>query len=153
MEKTALVDEFDKTMHSSVCVVPMENLNADKKKVVFICVHNFCRSQMAEAFAKTYLADKYDCYSAGTQTKPVINTDAVRIMNEHFGIDMEGQHSNLISDIPMPDIVITMGCNVSCPNIPCTIQCDWALEDPMSKSDEEFIKTTEKIKEKILELK
>lgn len=124
-----------------------------KTKIAFICVHNSCRSQMAEAFGKVYLSEKYDCYSAGTETKPQINQDAVRIMKEHFGIDMSNQYSKLISDIPTPDIVITMGCNVRCPNIiPCEERLDFGLDDPTGKSDEEFIKTANKIKEKILEL-
>ena len=124
-----------------------------KTKIAFICVHNSCRSQMAEAFGKVYLADKFDCYSAGTETKPVINQDAVRIMQEQFGIDMNGQYSKLISDIPTPDIVITMGCNVHCPPLPCKERCDWGLDDPTGKDDAEFIKTANKIKEKILELR
>ncbi len=123
-----------------------------KTKIAFICVHNSCRSQMAEAFGKMYLSENFDCYSAGTETKPQINGDAVRIMKEHFGIDMSGQYSKLISDIPAPDIVITMGCNVQCPYIPCKERCDWGLEDPTGKSDEEFIKTANLIKEKVLDL-
>ena len=123
-----------------------------KTKIAFICVHNSCRSQMAEAFGKTYLSEKYECYSAGTETKPQINGDAVRIMKEHFGIDMSGQYSKLISDIPAPDIVITMGCNVRCPYIPCKERCDWGLDDPTGKSDEAFIKTANLIKEKVLDL-
>jgi len=122
-----------------------------KTKIAFICVHNSCRSQMAEAFGKSYLSEKYDCYSAGTETKPQINQDAVRIMKEHFGIDMSGQYSKLISDIPTPDIVITMGCNVRCPYIPCKERYDWGLEDPTGKSDEEFIKIANLIKEKVLD--
>ncbi len=124
-----------------------------KKRIAFICVHNSCRSQMAEAFGKAYLSDKYDCFSAGTETKPMINADAVRIMKEYFGIDMKDQYSKLITDIPAPDIVITMGCNVNCPFLPCEERCDWGLDDPTGKSDEEFIKTANKIKEKILELR
>ena len=123
-----------------------------KTKIAFICVHNSCRSQMAEAFGKAYLSEKYECYSAGTETKPQINQDAVRIMKEHFGIDMKNQHSKLISDIPAPDIVITMGCNVQCPYIPCKERSDWGLEDPTGKSDEEFIKTANIIKENVLDL-
>lgn len=123
-----------------------------KTKISFICVHNSCRSQMAEAFGKVYLSEKYDCYSAGTETKPQINQDAVRIMKEHFGIDMSGQYSKLISDIPAPDVVITMGCNVRCPYIPYKERSDWGLEDPTGKSDEEFIKTANLIKEKVLDL-
>ena len=123
-----------------------------KTKIAFICVHNSCRSQMAEAFGRAYLSEKYECYSAGTETKPQINGDAVRIMKEHFGIDMSGQYSKLISDIPDPDIVITMGCNVQCPYIPCKERTDWGLEDHTGKSDEEFIKTANLIKEKVLNL-
>ena len=123
-----------------------------KTKIAFICVHNSCRSQMAEAFGREYLSKKYECYSAGTETKPQINQDALRIMKEHFGIDMSGQYSKLISDIPTPDIVITMGCNVRCPYIPCKERYDWGLEDPTGKSDEEFIKTANLIKEKVLDL-
>lgn len=123
-----------------------------KTKIAFICVHNSCRSQMAEAFGKVYLSEKYECYSAGTETKPQINQDAVRIMKEHFGIDMSGQYSKLISDIPDPDIVITMGCNVQCPYIPCKERYDWGLDDPTGKGDEEFIKTANLIKEKVLNL-
>ena len=123
-----------------------------KTKIAFICVHNSCRSQMAEAFGKAYLSEKYECYSAGTETKPQINQDAVRIMKDHFGIDMQRQYSKLISDIPVPDIVITMGGNVQCPYIPCKERYDWGLEDPTGKSDEEFIKTANLIKEKVLDL-
>ncbi len=124
-----------------------------KTKIAFICVHNSCRSQIAEAFGKKYLGESFDCYSAGTETKPSINADAVRIMKEKFGIDMTGQYSKLIADIPAVDIVITMGCNVNCPNIPCRERYDWGLDDPTGKSDEEFIKTCEKIKDNILKMK
>ena len=90
-----------------------------KKKVAFICVHNSCRSQIAEAFGKHLASDVFESYSAGTETKPQINQDAVRIMKESYGIDMEadGQYSKLICDIHTPDIVISMGCNVGCPFI------------------------------------
>ena len=83
------------------------------KKVAFICVHNSCRSQVAEALGKHFASDVFESYSAGTETKPQINQDAVRIMKEMYGIDMEKeQHSKLIADIPEPDIAISMGCNV-----------------------------------------
>ncbi|MBQ8002410.1 MAG: arsenate reductase ArsC [Clostridia bacterium] len=125
----------------------------EKIKIAFICVHNSCRSQMAEAFGKKYLSEKFECYSAGTETKPAINADAVRIMKEHFGIDMTGQYSKLIADIPTPDIVITMGCNVKCPYMSCKERFDWGLDDPTGKSDEHFIKTAGKIKANILSLR
>lgn len=123
-------------------------------KVAFICVHNSCRSQIAEALGKYYASDVFESYSAGTETKPMINQDAVRIMKELYGIDMEkSQRSKLLSDIPPVDVVITMGCNVHCPSLPCSLREDWGLVDPTGKSDEEFIKAIEEIETKILELK
>lgn len=123
-------------------------------KVAFICVHNSCRSQIAEALGKYYASDVFESYSAGTETKPMINQDAVRIMKELYGIDMEkSQRSKLLSDIPPVDVVVTMGCNVHCPYLPCSLREDWGLVDPTGKSDEEFIKAIEEIETKILELK
>ena len=126
-----------------------------KKKVAFICVHNSCRSQIAEAFGKHLASDIFESYSAGTETKPQINQDAVRIMKESYGIDMEadGQYSKLICDIPTPDIVISMGCNVGCPFIGRSFDDNWGLEDPTGKSDEAFKLVMEEIRKKILELK
>ena len=92
-------------------------------KAAFICVHNSCRSQMAEALGKKYAAGVFESYSAGTMTKPQINQDAVRIMKELYGIDMEkDQYPKLIDELPEIDIVITMGCNVQCPSLPVQIQ-------------------------------
>lgn len=125
-----------------------------KPKVAFICVHNSCRSQMAEALGKALASDTFDSYSAGTELKDHINPDAVRLMKEIYGIDMEQtQRNKLIEAIPSPDIVITMGCNVNCPVLPCKHREDWGLEDPSGKSDEEFKKIIHIIEEKILELK
>lgn len=127
---------------------------AEKIKVAFICVHNSCRSQMSEAISKLLAADVFESYSAGTEKKPQINQDAVRIIKQLYNVDMEkDQFSKLISDIPQPDIVITMGCNVNCPYLPCKFREDWGLEDPTGKSDEEFIKTAKIIEKKILNLK
>ena len=126
----------------------------NKPKVAFICVHNSCRSQIAEALGKHLTGDKFDFYSAGTETKPQINQDAVRLMKELYGIDMEKtQHSKLLEDIPPVDIVITMGCNVQCPFLPCKHREDWGLEDPTGKSDAEFESTIKQIEVKILQLK
>ena len=111
-----------------------------KKKVAFICVHNSCRSQIAEALGKHLAGDVFDSFSAGTETKPQINQDAVRLMKEIYGIDMEanGQRSKLISEIPEVDMAISMGCNVGCPFIGRAFDDNWGLEDPTGKSDEEF---------------
>lgn len=125
----------------------------NKPKVAFICVHNSCRSQMAEALGKKYGADVFESYSAGTETKPQINQDAVRIIKNLYNIDMnETQKSKLLNDIPEVDIVIKMGCNVVCPYLPAKHVEDWGLEDPTGKADEEFIKTATIIERKIKEL-
>ena len=121
----------------------------NKKKVAFICVHNSCRSQIAEALGKHYAKDIFESFSAGTETKPQINQDAVRLMKELHGIDMEKeQYSKLISDIPDVDIAISMGCNVGCPFIGRSFDDNWELEDPTGKSDEEFKAVIKKIEKK-----
>ena len=126
----------------------------EKIKVAFICVHNSCRSQMAEALCRHFAGDMFECYSAGTETKPRINRDAVRLVKRIYGIDMEEtQYSKLLVDIPPVDIVITMGCNVECPYLPCKRRDDWGLDDPTGKSDEEFIKVIEQIESKVIGLK
>ncbi len=123
-------------------------------KVAFICVHNSCRSQMAETLCRHYAGDVFECYSAGTETKPQINQDAVRLIKKIYDIDMEKtQYSKLLSDIPPVDIVITMGCNVECPFLPCKYREDWGLVDPSGKSDEEFIKVIQQIERDVLNLK
>ena len=124
-----------------------------KPKVAFVCVHNSCRSQIAEALGKHLSSNVFESYSAGTETKPQINQDAVRLMKEMYQIDMEkAQYSKLLSEIPQVDIVITMGCNVNCPTIPCKYREDWGLNDPTGKNDDEFLKVIEEIHFKILEL-
>ena len=124
------------------------------KKVAFICVHNSCRSQIAEALGKKLAVGVFESYSAGTETKPRINQDAVRLMKQVHGIDMElTQRSKLLSDIPPVDVVVTMGCNVHCPFLPCSHREDWGLEDPSGKDDKAFLETIARIEEKILDLK
>lgn len=125
-----------------------------KIKIAFVCVHNSCRSQIAEALGKYLAADVFECYSAGTETKPQINQDAVRIMKQLYGIDMElSQYPKLLADIPEVDIVITMGCNVKCPNLSCDYREDWGLEDPSGKTDESYIKIIRLIEDNVNELK
>ena len=125
------------------------------QKVAFICVHNSCRSQIAEALGRHLAADVFESYSAGTERKDRINPDAVRLMKQLYHIDMEaeGQHSKLLSDLPTVDVVITMGCNVQCPSLPCKWREDWGLEDPTGKPDAAFLQTIRLIEEKILALK
>lgn len=129
-------------------------MRKDKTKVAFICVHNSCRSQIAEALAKHFASDVFVSYSAGTEVKEKINQDAVRLIKKIYGIDMElTQHSKLINTLPPIDVVITMGCNVNCPYLPSKHREDWGLDDPTGKSDEEFIKVIETIEMKVKELR
>jgi arsenate reductase len=122
-------------------------------KVAFICVHNSCRSQIAEALGKRLAGDIFESYSAGTEIKPQINQDAVRLMKKLYEIDMERvQRSKPLSEIPPVDVVITMGCNVTCPYLPCKHREDWGLDDPTGKTDEEFIAVILDIENKIKEL-
>jgi arsenate reductase (thioredoxin) len=124
-----------------------------KIKVAFICVHNSCRSQMAEALGKLFASDTFESYSAGTELRPQINQDAVRIIKELYSVDMnETQKSKLLNDIPEVDIVVKMGCNVACPFLPSRHEEDWGLDDPSGKCDEEFIKTAKTIEEKVKDL-
>lgn len=126
----------------------------NKKKVAFICVHNSCRSQIAEALGRYFAGDVFESYSAGMETKPQINRDAVRLMKKLYGIDMEEtQYSKTFDRIPTPDIAISMGCDVGCPYIGRAFDDNWGLPDPTGKSDEEFIRVIEMIKDNILQLK
>ena len=127
---------------------------SQKPKVAFICVHNSCRSQIAEALGTLLASDVFESYSAGTEMMPQINQDAVRLMKRLYGIDMEQtQRSKLLSELPEVDIVITMGCNVNCPNLPCKHREDWGLDDPTGKSEVEYLNTISAIEEKVLTLK
>jgi arsenate reductase (thioredoxin) len=124
-----------------------------KPKVAFICVHNSCRSQMAEALGRIFASDVLESYSAGTELRPQINQDAVRIIKDLYNVDMnETQKSKLLEDIPEADIVVKMGCNVVCPFLASRHMEDWGLDDPSGKSDEVFIRTAKTIEEKVKDL-
>lgn len=127
---------------------------SDKPKVAFICVHNSCRSQIAEALGRLLAADAFESYSAGTETKPAINPDAVRLVKARYGVDMAAtQHSKLLSALPPVDVVITMGCNVQCPTLPCSRREDWGLPDPTGQSDEAFTAVIDEIERRVLQLR
>lgn len=124
-----------------------------KLKIAFVCVHNSCRSQIAEALGKKFMSDRYDFYSCGTELKPQINQDAVRLIKDMYQIDMEqNQYSKLVQDIPQVDIAISMGCNVTCPYAGKSFDDNWNLDDPTGKSDDEFIKIIKEIEKKIKKL-
>ena len=133
----------------------MEQHNGQQKsKVAFLCVHNSCRSQMAEALGKKLASDVFESYSAGTEPASRINAQAVRLMQQVYGIQMEeSQYNKPLSQLPPVDIVVTMGCNVQCPTLPCSHREDWGLEDPSGKEDSAFFQVMDQIEEKVLDLK
>jgi len=125
-----------------------------KPKVAFICVHNSCRSQIAEALGKYLASDVFESFSAGTELKDRINPDAVRLIKQLYGIDMEqNQRPKLLAELPPVDVVVTMGCNVECPYLPCRRRENWGLPDPTGKDDEEFLKVIQTIYDNILALR
>lgn len=129
-------------------------MDKQKPKVAFVCVHNSCRSQIAEVLGKHYASDVFESYYSGTEIVNQINQDAVRLIKDIYNIDMEKtQYSKSINDLPKIDIVITMGCNVTCPIIEGDYREDWGLDDPSGKSDDEFRKTIKAIENNILKLK
>ena len=125
-----------------------------KPKVAFVCVHNYCRSQMAEAIAKILAADVFEAYSAGTEKENEINPVAVEVIKELYAVDMTAtQHVKLLEALPRIDILVTMGCNVTCPYLPCQHREDWGLEDPSGKDKKAFLQTAALIREKVMDLK
>ncbi len=125
-----------------------------KPKVAFVCNHNSCRSQMAEALGKMFASEVFESFSAGTEIKKQINQDAVRLIKEIYEIDMEQtQFNKTIFEIPKPDVVIFMGCNVSCPSLSSQYNENWGLDDPSGKSDDEFKVIIEEIHKNVLRLK
>ncbi|MDD6503371.1 MAG: arsenate reductase ArsC [Oscillospiraceae bacterium] len=125
-----------------------------KPRVAFVCVHNACRSQMAEAIARILAGDVFDSFSAGTETKPAIDPTAVRLVREQYGVDMtETQYSKTLDALPEVDVVVTMGCNVQCPSLPCRHREDWGLDDPTGKEDSVYLAVMDTIRQRVLELR
>lgn len=126
-----------------------------KPLVVFVCTHNACRSQIAEALASRFASDVFSAASAGTKIKDKINPDAVRLMKQVYGIDMEknGQYPKHLDAVTGADYVVTMGCGVKCPYDPARSRQDWGLEDPSGKSDEEYLRVIQQIHNKVMDLK
>ena len=123
-----------------------------KKKVAFVCVHNSCRSQMAEAWAKHLGGELMEVYSAGTEEYPEVKPGAIQVMEE-VGIDMSHHYPKLLTDIPEEvDVLITMGCGVTCPYWPNQHQEDWGLEDPSGGPIEGFRKTRDLIRDRVKDL-
>ncbi len=118
-------------------------------KIAFVCIHNSCRSQMAEGWAKALAPKEYEIYSAGTESYPEVKPLAKRAMEE-AGIDMSSHYPKLLKDIPDSlDVLITMGCGVECPYVPARFREDWGLDDPSGGPYEGFEYTRDVIKERV----
>ena len=126
----------------------------NKPRIAFICVHNSCRSQIAEALARQMASEVLDSCSAGTNISGGINPDAIRLMKEAFGIDLihAGQYPKMLSELPAIDIAVTMGCGVQCPNLPCRERYAWGIPDPTGMEDEAFLRSIAKIQKELQHL-
>lgn len=121
--------------------------------VAFVCTHNACRSQVAQAMAQALAADALVVYSAGTNPANRINPDAARLLASEFGIASDDLRPKTLSQIPEPDILITMGCGVECPNLPAAYREDWGLEDPTGMSDHAFLHVMRAIQQRVVGLR
>lgn len=125
-----------------------------KPRVAFICTHNACRSQMAEAISRILASETYEAFSAGTEIKKQIDPGAVKTIRELYGVEIaKTQHPKLLKELPPCDIVVTMGCGVQCPSFPCRHREDWGLDDPTGKTGQEYLRTARVIEEKVKDLK
>lgn len=123
------------------------------KRILFVCVENSNRSQMAEGFARAHAGAHVDAQSAGSRPSGTINPRAVQFMAER-GIDLRAQHSKPLQDIgdgPF-DIVVTMGCGDACPWIAAARRADWALPDPKHLDDDEFRQVRDEIERRVIAL-
>ena len=123
------------------------------KKVLFVCVENSCRSQMAEAFGKILGKDIFDSYSSGSNPSGQVNKKALASMKS-IGYDMTSHSSKSLDGIPQIkyDYVITMGCGDACPFVQCHNKIDWQITDPKNMEMAQFNKVRDSIKNKVLEL-
>jgi protein-tyrosine-phosphatase len=106
--------------------------------VLFICVENSCRSQMAEAFARIHGGDSIDAASAGSNPSGQVNPKAIASMAER-GYDLSAHASKSIDDVSAPfDVVVSMGCGDACPSVPATQRIEWNIPDPKAMAPAEF---------------
>lgn len=128
-------------------------MSDNKPTVAFICTHNSCRSQIAEALGRRFYSEVFTSFSAGTELKASINGDALRLVKKLFDLDMaKGQKPKLLDAIPPVDVIITMGCGVACPTLACKYREDWQLQDPTGKEDAVFMETIRTIEGKLQDL-
>lgn len=123
------------------------------KKVLFVCVENSNRSQMAEAFAKIHGKGKIESYSSGSRPSGIVNPKAIAAMKE-LGYDLTTHQSKSLNEIPQIkyDYAITMGCGDECPFVQAEHRDDWKLDDPKNLDPKEFNKVRDEIEQRVQEL-
>ena len=123
------------------------------KKVLFVCVENSCRSQMAEAFARIHGGNDVEAYSAGSMPSGIVNPKAIATMEE-IGYDLSTHESKSLNDLPDVkwDLVATMGCDDECPFIRAERREDWQIPDPKNMAPEEFRQIRDRISEKVKQI-
>ena len=125
----------------------------EMKSILFVCVQNSCRSQMAEGFARFFADDKVAVFSAGSNPSGIVDPVAVKVMSEE-GIDINAQLSKGFKDLPINkfDYVVTLGCGDVCPFIPAHRHISWEIQDPKGKGIQFFRDARDVIKNKVYEL-
>jgi arsenate reductase (thioredoxin) len=118
-------------------------------RIAFICVHNSCRSQISEALGNSLSNGSFTCYSAGSDPSESIDSDAIRHMKDLYGIDIGRQHTKSISELPSIDILVTMGCGITCPTMRSEKKIYWNIPDPKGLPDEEYKKIIKMIEENL----
>ena len=123
------------------------------KNILFVCIENSCRSQMAEGFARAFGEGIIEAYSAGSKPSGKVNPMAIEVMHE-VGIDISNNISKSFSELAVSnfDYVITMGCKDVCPIIPAYKHIEWQIDDPKGKDIDFFRKVREDISQKVSEL-
>lgn len=124
-----------------------------KPTVAFVCTHNACRSQIAQAMARAIASDTFVACSGGTHPVERINDDASRLLQREYGIDTSGLKPTSLTELPPVDILVTMGCGVECPSLPATYREDWGLDDPSGKGDQAFLQTMRVIRQQVIGLR
>ncbi len=128
-------------------------MNEPKRRVLFVCVENSNRSQMAEAFARMHGGDRVDAHSAGSRPSGKVNPRAVQFMRE-VGYDLTTHHSKALDQFNGTeiDVAVTMGCGDACPLVLAARREEWNIPDPKELPDDEFRKVRDSIERKVREL-
>jgi arsenate reductase (thioredoxin) len=123
------------------------------KRVLFVCVENSNRSQMAQAFARMHGGDAVEAFSAGSRPSGRINPKAIEAMRE-LGYNLTTHHSKSLDEVPAGpyDATVTMGCGDACPNVAARVREDWAIPDPREMPPEQFREVRDLIGRKVKEL-